>query len=123
MVRNTLISYDKEKLTICILIDLKGDQEMRKELLKGLTEEQIEKASQCKNSAELLALAKEEGVELNEEQLDAVSGGACEPLPASVSRTCPICSTNTNGEYVETTPGDHKYHFICPSCGYSWDEK
>ncbi len=96
---------------------------MRKELLKGLTKEQIEKASQCKSPAELLALAKEECVELNEEQLNAVSGGVCENLPDSVSRTCPICDTNARGEYVETTPGDHKYHFICPSCGYSWDEK
>ena len=96
---------------------------MKQELLKGLSEEQIAKLRQCKTQEEMLALAKEEGVELNEEQLDAVSGGVCENLPDSVSRTCPICNTNTNGEYVETTPGDHKYHFICPSCGYSWDEK
>ena len=37
---------------------------MRKDLLKGLSEEQIQKASRCENPEELLALAKKEGVEL-----------------------------------------------------------
>ncbi|MCR5079430.1 MAG: Nif11-like leader peptide family natural product precursor [Bacilli bacterium] len=48
---------------------------MKKELLEGLTVEQIEKFKACKNSEEVLALAKKEGVELSEEQLEAVSGG------------------------------------------------
>ena len=56
---------------------------MKEELLKGLTEEQIARVKACKNSEELLALAKEEGIELNEEQLEAVSGG---------------CHTTTNEE-------------------------
>ncbi len=50
---------------------------MRKELLKGLTPEQIAKVEACKNSDEILALAKAEGVQLSNEQLEAVSGGAC----------------------------------------------
>lgn len=50
---------------------------MRKELLKGLTEEQIEKVKACDDVHDLLQLAKDEGVELNEEQLNAISGGAC----------------------------------------------
>ena len=48
---------------------------MRKELLKGLSEEQIKKVEACKSPEEILSLAKAEGVELNEEQLAAVSGG------------------------------------------------
>lgn len=44
-------------------------------LLKGLTEEQIERVRACKSQAEILALANEEGVELTDEQLQAVSGG------------------------------------------------
>lgn len=32
----------------------------------------------CKSSEEILALAKEEGVQLSDEQLEAVSGGACQ---------------------------------------------
>lgn len=50
---------------------------MKKELLKGLTKEQIEKVKKCKNQEELLALAKEEGVSLTEEQLAAINGGGC----------------------------------------------
>ena len=49
----------------------------KEELLKGLTKEQVEKAKNCKNSKELLALSEEEGVELNDEQLEFVSGGGC----------------------------------------------
>ena len=50
---------------------------MREELLKGLTEEQIAKIRECKSQEELLKLAKEEGIELTDDQLEAVSGGAC----------------------------------------------
>ena len=48
---------------------------MRKELLKGLTEEQIKKVEACKSPEEILELAKSEGVSLNDEQLDTVAGG------------------------------------------------
>lgn len=50
---------------------------MRKELLEGLTEEQIEKVKACENVEDLLQLAKDEDVKLNEEQLDAINGGGC----------------------------------------------
>ena len=51
---------------------------MKKELLKGLTKEQIAKVKACKNHEELMELAKKEGVSLTEEQLAVVSGGgAC----------------------------------------------
>ena len=50
---------------------------MKKELLKGLTEEQIAKAKACDDVRDLMQLAKDEGVELSEEQLNAISGGAC----------------------------------------------
>lgn len=50
---------------------------MKKELLNGLTEDQIAKVKACANASDLLQLAKDEGVELNEEQLNAVTGGGC----------------------------------------------
>ena len=50
---------------------------MRKELLEGLTPDQIEKVKACEDHRDLLQLAEDEGVELNSEQLKAVSGGAC----------------------------------------------
>ena len=50
---------------------------MREELLKGLTEEQIAKVKACGDVRDLLQLSKDEGVELTEEQLSAVTGGVC----------------------------------------------
>ena len=49
----------------------------KKDLLAGLSEEQIAKVRACKSSDELLKLAKKEGIELTPEQLEAVSGGVC----------------------------------------------
>ena len=49
----------------------------KKNLLEGLSDQQIAEVKACKNQDELLALADKEGVELTEEQLLAVSGGAC----------------------------------------------
>ena len=40
-----------------------------------LTPEQIEAAKACTTSEELVAFAKKEGLELTEDQLDAISGG------------------------------------------------
>lgn len=41
-----------------------------------LTEEQKAKAKECKTPEELMALAQQEGVELSDEQLEAVAGGS-----------------------------------------------
>lgn len=71
---------------------------MRQELLAGLTEEQIAKVKACKNQEELLALAKEEGIELTDDQLEAVTGGIC-----TSSTKCPNCgckSFNWDGNDV-----------------------
>ena len=55
--------------------------------IKDLTTEQKEKALACKTPEELLALAKEEGYTLSEEELAAVAGGD--------SGWCgPYCSAN-----------------------------
>ena len=67
---------------------------MRKELLKGLSEEQIKKVEACKSSEEILNLAKAEGIELTEEQLEAVSGGGC--FRKSKVK-CPKCGILTIG--------------------------
>lgn len=42
---------------------------------QALTEAQRERVRACTSSEELIALAKEEGIELSDEQLEAVSGG------------------------------------------------
>ena len=95
---------------------------MKKELLEGLTKEQIEKASKCKNGQELLAAAKEEGIKLTDEQLKAVSGGVCQTAGPRKG-ICPMCGVEVIGEFIENTPGDGRYHFTCPVCGHHWIEK
>ena len=42
-----------------------------------LTTEQKEKAIACKTPDELLELAKEEGMEIPDEELDGIAGGWC----------------------------------------------
>lgn len=61
---------------------------MNTSLFAGLTEEQIEKVKACKTPEAILALAKEEGVELTGEQLEAVSGGS---YCVTSGVVCPQC--------------------------------
>ena len=93
---------------------------MKKELLEGLSKEQIEKLKTCKDTAEMLSIAKEEGIELNDAQLKAVSGGACETNDA-----CPRChSTNVKHPLgVHSGPGsdDEFNRRFCNDCGYEWE--
>ena len=65
---------------------------MKEELLKGLSEAQMAKLKDCNSVDELLVLAKQEGIELTDEQLEAVNGG---------------CGTTTG-------------YSGCPYCGYRW---
>ena len=91
---------------------------MKKELLKGLTEEQIAKVKACKNQEELLALAKEEGIELTDEQLEAVSGGGC----FSSSEQCPKCGNKDIKEtYHNDRYGGEYYTCKCRKCGNTWN--
>jgi len=92
---------------------------MKKELLKGLTDEQIEKVRAAGDVEELLSLAKKEGVELTDEQLEAVSGGFCTVFPK-----CPKCGSKDQKVWFEDTPGYgddvQDCHRKCKKCGYEW---
>ena len=97
-----------------------GVTTMRKELLKGLSEEQIKKVEACKSSDEILALAKAEGVELNEEQLAAVSGGGC----FDPDWLCPFCG-HTDGKKKSKQIDENGNEYIqikCKSCGATFRE-
>jgi len=90
---------------------------MRQDLLNGLTEEQIAKVKACKNKDELLSLAKKEGVELTDEQLEAVSGGICTSTPEF---TCPVCgSKNVKTKHNENSIAEW-YNNTCKDCGHVW---
>jgi len=58
--------------------------------LEDLTPEQREKAKACKSVDDVLALAKEEGFELSDEELQAVSGGdwGCYSICANQCNDC-----------------------------------
>ena len=91
---------------------------MKEELLKGLSEEQIAKIRECKNTEEVLAIAKEEGIELNDEQLEAVSGGAC----TKETIRCPNCgSTNITKRAVGVAHRVSGYRLTCIDCGTKWE--
>lgn len=85
---------------------------MKKELFEGLTKEQIAKVKACKNQDEILALAKEEGVELTNEQLAAVSGGGC----MTYTVKCPKCGSS----YIVENGSGKDYH--CNSCGHDFND-
>ena len=77
---------------------------------QGLTDEQIAKIKSFKTNAEVLAYAKEEGLELTDEQLEAVSGGC---ITWSRPTPCPECKS-TNTEWVWTR---RPHHYHCNNCG------
>ena len=48
--------------------------------IKDLTPEQMEKARACTTADELIALAKDEGLELSDEQLEGIAGGSWDDI-------------------------------------------
>ena len=97
---------------------------MKEELLKGLTEEQIAKVKDFKTTEEILAFAKEEGIELTEEQLETVSGGGC-----FSTMKCPACGS-TSYEIVDRKTESatdcsggviHIDIYRCKNCGVKWE--
>ena len=103
-----------------------------------MKEEMITKAKEAKSVEELMALAKETGIELTEEdakmyfeqfnskkgelsddELDNVSGGmrplvASAPCPIVASAPCPKCKT-------KIAPTGSGNEWKCPTCGCRWD--
>ena len=93
---------------------------IRKELLQGLSEEQIKKVEACKSSEEILNLAKAEGMELTDEQLEAVSGGGC-----SGTLKCKKCGSKVHkpiDEEYNACPdySEINYKYECKKCGHTW---
>ena len=89
---------------------------MREDLLEGLSEEQIAKIKACKSQEEILQLAKKEGVELSEEQLEAVSGGGCN------DPKCPFCKSERALvlKYVTGQGGCPLKLMECSDCHKTW---
>ena len=91
---------------------------MKEELLKGLSEEQIAKIKACKSQEEMLELAKQEGLELTDEQLEAVSGGCA----TGNYPPCPNCGgTETEPKGYNEVWGYTIYR--CYRCKYCFTDQ
>ena len=90
---------------------------MKKDLLIGLTDEQIARVKACKNPEEMLKLAKAEGIELTDEQLEAVSGGWC----SKTTEPCPKCGSTSIKKEHRGRDTSMRTIFICKKCGHEWD--
>ena len=66
---------------------------MDERLFEGLTEEQKEAVRNCKTPEEIMELAANEGLEMNEARMEAVSGGGCGSGPWNPAQSCPERST------------------------------
>ena len=113
----------------------------------NFTPEQLTKAKAAKSVEELLAIAKENGMELSEEEaknyfeqwhkegeiaddeLDNVAGGICDSRPASVDiktngggqETCPSCGGLVTRWKENLDPnGDSYVLHGCTSCGKTY---
>ena len=110
--------------------------------MKNLTPEMIEKAKAAKSAEELLALAKENGVEmtvdeaktyfaqlnpksgeLSDDDLDNVAGGGCNDIMGkgnypdvqiTGSHSSPKCHSKTG--YIATKRWEGAYFIFCKSC-------
>ena len=75
------------------------------------------KFKECKSNEEILKVAAEEGVELTEEQLEAVSGGNCINDP-----TCPNCHGGSYwtswSDWHETNVEYHWYFLVITDTHY-----
>lgn len=81
--------------------------------LKDLTPEQRASFEACSTPEEILALAKKEGFELSEDQLEQFSGGGF----WDSSLKCPKCgSTDFGSDHTGTA--DMVY--VCKKCGCRW---
>ena len=74
-----------------------------------------------KSSEEVLNLAKAEGIELTDEQLEAVSGGGC---GGQKKKVCPKCnSTNIMKIGEDLEDGRMRYDYVCQDCLHRWSTR
>lgn len=91
---------------------------MKQDLLKGLSDEQIARIKKCKNNEEMLKIAKEEGVALTDEQLEAINGGC-----SSDAVKCPKCGHDKyETSIVKNSALDigASTKYKCKKCGHTW---
>ena len=89
-------------------------------LWDSLTDEQKEKAKACKSMDELTALAGQMGVEMPDELLDSVAGGA-QNIRLSPGTPCPYCGKSADPTSSEKIiEGKKARHFYCARGGHTF---
>ena len=83
-------------------------------LVEGLIPEEQAKLDACKTPEEMLALAKEVGYELSEDELEAISGGLYDEKYKE--QYCPTCNVKV---YWQKSP---KRGMRCPRCNTVYSE-
>lgn len=93
--------------------------------LNSLTEEQKKKLNECSTPEEYLALAKEVGYELSDDELAKVAGGDV-GMSWSKPTCCPKCGS-TNIEFhidvssEQTGFGGCVTWWVCNDCSFEWN--
>lgn len=86
-------------------------------LWSDLPPEQVEKLKTCETSEELLALAKEEGVELSDDQLEQVSGGDLQGLVRTLSGRNDVRCPECGGNQFQVSEMGGMTMYECKKCG------
>lgn len=85
-------------------------------LVEGLIPEEQAKLDACKTPEEMLALAKEVGYELSEDELEAISGGIFHTSERYLEWFCPTCDIKLEWQ---KSP---KRGYRCRRCGTVYSE-
>ncbi len=84
---------------------------------EDLTDEQRARAAECRTPEELLALAKEEGIDIPDEDLEKIAGG----LTWGKSRPFPPCERcGSSKVYKEVRVPPETSNYVCKDCGHTW---
>lgn len=85
----------------------------------SLTEELILKASECKTSEELVALAYENGITITPEQLPELMAEIAKKCSGELSDDALEMEGAVGGKAKFVTPGHSCEYHLCSSCGVS----
>ena len=83
--------------------------------IMGVDEKKIEMADvQDKTPEEILSMAKDEGIELSDEQLEGIAGGGMWDKPGADG--CPSCGSHD----ISYSNVGQTVWMTCRNCGHKW---
>ena len=86
---------------------------------EDMTPEQLEEAKALQTPEEMLAYARDNGIDLTDEEMDAIAGGGAYDDGSKICPHCGSCKT------VLKQDRDNRklYYRLCHSCGRRFGEK